>query len=650
MFSVGTGSVVGVAPALETTAQPEQRMHHPLFAGREKQKAVLCLALVTATLVFYNPAAHSGFITFDDDVYIVNNPHVRVGITWSTVKWAFTTFYAANWHPLTWLSHALDCQLFGLNPAGHHYVSLLFHAASAVLLFLLLEESTAMAWPSLLAAAIFALHPLNVESVAWASERKNVLSMLFFLLSLLAYTRYVRRGGIWHYVAVNACFLLGMMSKPQIVTLPFVLLLLDYWPLKRMFGQGRRLSGQNPGTTSRLSSLLLEKVPLFAIALAGSIVTMKAQRSGEAVRTLAEFSLKARLENALVSYAKYLRLLVWPRHLTPMYPHPPNGIPLWQVAISCVALLALSAIALAWRERRYLTMGWLWFVGALVPMIGIVQVGEQALADRYMYIPMIGILIAVVWAVWEFAKENAISEFWIAIPATSVVLALGGLTYHQLEYWKDGETIWRYTLSVTEGNYVAHNMLGMVLIHQGRVQAAIPELLKGESLHNYPMNEVFGLGTYVQQYGHLREARQLYAEVVSKTADSHLRSAALSQMAIVDAQMKDYTQAQANYQHALEADPNNVDAVVGLALSAARKGDFDQAIAQLSRSVKIHAVDANFLLLEEMLNRAGRADEALTAEQSAEKMSSNMTQARQNAAEIEKLFGLDAGPNVALAK
>lgn len=649
MFSVGTGSAAATAPALETKLQPQERVRGPMFSGREKQRLVLCLALMAATLVFFNPVAHDGFIVLDDLPYITNNPHVQAGITWSTVKWAFG-FHEANWHPLTWLSHALDCQLFGLNPVGHHYVSLLFHAANAVLLFLVLEEATLLAWPSLMVAAIFALHPVNVESVAWAAERKNVLSMFFFLLAMLAYGRYARRGGIWRYLAVNACFVLGMMSKPQIVTLPFVLLLWDYWPLKRMFGQSQRMSGQPPATAPRLSFLLLEKVPMFAVALAGSVVTVLAQRAGEAVRTLAEVSLKSRVENVPVSYAKYLGLLVWPRHLAPMYPHPAHGIPVWQVVVSCVVLVGLSAIVLRWRQRKYLAMGWLWFLGVLVPMIGIVQVGEQAMADRYLYIAMVGILIAVVWGVWELAEENEISKQWIAMPAAGIVLVLGALTYHQLGYWKDGETIWRYTISVTDDNYMAHDNLALALEHEGRVQEAVPEFIAAESLHTYLIGQVFRLGVYIQRYGQPQDAIKVYEKVARKATDLHLRSVALSQIGIIDAQMKDYAESQANYQRALEFDPKNVDAFVGIALLAERNGDLGKAIAQLSQAAKIQASDLMFLLLADVLNRAGRASEALAAQQSAEKSSSNIALARRNAAETEKLFGLAPVQDVALGR
>lgn len=649
MFSLGTGSAAAAAPALETKLPPQEQVRGPMFAGREKQRLVLCLALMAATLIAYNRVAHDGFVVLDDLPYITNNAHVQAGIRWSTLKWAFG-FHEANWHPLTWLSHALDCQLFGLNPAGHHYVSLLFHAANAALLFVILEEATALAWPSLMVAAIFALHPVNVESVAWAAERKNVLSMFFFLLAMLAYGRYARRGGIWRYLAVHACFVLGLMSKPQIVTLPFVLLLWDYWPLQRIWGQNQRTAGQPPGTAPRFSFLLLEKIPLFAMALAGSIVTVMAQRAGEAVRTLAEFSLKSRLENVPVSYAKYLGLLVWPRHLAPMYPHPAHGIPLWQIVVSCFVLLALSAIALRWRQQKYLVMGWLWFLGVLVPMIGIVQVGEQAMADRYLYIPMIGILIALVWTVWELTEASAVSKHWIAVPATGILLLLGALTYHQLGYWKDGETIWRYTISVTDDNYMAHDNLALALEKQGRVQEAIPEFMKAESLHTYLISQVFRLGVYLQHYGHPQDAIRMYEKVARKAEDAHLRSVALSQIGIIDADLKDYDQCRANYERALQADPKNVDALVGIALLAERNGNLEEAIAELNRSANIQASDLTFLLLEDVLDRAGRRREALAARQAAEKASSNIDHARQDAAQMKKLFGLAPVQNVALTR
>ena len=664
MFSVGTGSAAAPAPAREGKIEPHEQLHSPAFTGRERQKLILCLALAAATLVFYNPVAHDAFIHFDDLSYIVNNPAVKAGLTWSTVKWSFTTFTSGNWHPLTWLSHALDCQLFGLNPAGHHYVSLLFHAANAVLLFLVLEEATALAWPSLLVAAIFALHPVNVESVAWAAERKNVLSMFFFLFALLVYGRYARKGGTSRYLAVNACFVLGMLSKPQIITLPFVLLLWDYWPLRRIVGEksGFSQTREKLCVPRSLRYLVWEKIPLFAIALIGSMVAMIAQRSADAVRTLEEIPLKARLENALVSYANYLRLLVWPRHLAPMYPHPPNGIPLWQIVLSAAVLLTLTGIVLRYgpgstklqpsqsRRRGYLLVGWLWFLGVLVPMIGIVQVGEQSMADRYAYIPMIGIFIGIVWTAWEITEEKGISKRWIALPAVVFVATLGLLTYRQIGYWHDGETLWRYTLSVTEGNYMAHDELALELDKKGRVEDAIPEFLKAESLHKYPWGQVFNVGLYLQRHGHIPDAMRMYEKVVTKSGDPRLRSMTFSQMAAANAQLKDYDQAKTNYHRALEADATNPSALVGSALLAERDGNSDQAVEQLELSTKVKPDDVTLLLLADSLDRSGRGQEAQGARRTAEQISADIAQASRNAARIEAFFGLPPSQTFALTQ
>ena len=614
------------------------------FAGGKNQTLLLCLALIAATLAFYNPVAHDGFVILDDIPYIISNPPVRAGLTWATVKWSFSTFHAGNWHPLTWLSHALDCQIFGLNPAGHHYVSLLFHAANALLLFLLLQEATTLAWPSFIVAALFALHPANVESVAWAAERKNVLSMFFFLLALWAYTRYARRGALWRYSAVVLCFALGLMSKPQVIPFPCVLLLWDYWPLRRMFPD---LPTAHPptgevGKSRSLPFLLFEKIPLFLMAIAASIVTVLAQRSGDSVRTLSEVSFTARLENAIVSYARYLAILAWPAHLAPLYPHPGNSIPLWQVTIGAILLLALTAMVLRWRGRRYLAMGWFWFLGVLVPMIGIVQVGEQALADRYLYIPMIGIFIAVVWAAWELVDEKRLSKLWIVAPALIVTITFGLLTYRQLAYWKNGETLWRYTLSVTRQNYMAHANLAMALARDGRAEQAIPEFEAAESLHNYPLPEVLTMGVYLQNHGHVADAIRMYEKVVNNADDPQLRASAWTQLGSAYAQIQNYDQANRSYDNALQLDSNNVTALVGSGLIAEHNHDWSKAIAQLNHALEIQSSDVGFLLLADCLKSAGRLQDSEVAEISAEKISSDFDQARKAASDAERYFAANA--------
>jgi tetratricopeptide (TPR) repeat protein len=487
-------------------------------------------------------------------------------------------------------------------------------------------------------AALFALHPENVESVAWAAERKNVLSMFFFLLAMWAYGRYARRGGVRRYAAVFVCFALGLMAKPQIITLPCILLLWDYWPLRRMFA--------HPGDSSEIVPrsfvyLIVEKLPLFVLVAISCAITVWSQRVGGAVRTLSDFALSARLENAVVSYVKYLANTFWPVRLAPMYPHPGNSLPAWQVISSAAILLVVTAAVLRLRERRYLLVGWFWFVGTLVPMIGIVQVGDQAMADRFMYIPMIGLFVALVWAFAEEAVRRSIPSRWLAIPALLVVATSGALTYHQLGYWHNAETLWRYTLSVTKNNYLAHDNLGMVLKQEGRVDEAIREFNIAEGLHAYPLDQVLTLGTYEQRNGRVQDALGEYTKVYEGSRDPKLRANARAQMASAYCQEKDYTQAAESYQRALELNPDETGALIGSGLLALRDGNANLAVRQFSRAVKLEPTDVGLLFLADALRQGGRQDEARAAEQLAEKKSSNLAAARNSVRETYSFFGID---------
>src|SRR5208282_3121132 len=411
-------------PGANPTRSQRSRIHLNMSSSREKNVVIYALLLVAVTLVFYNPIVRNQFVDFDDLSYILKNNHVVSGVTWTTVKWSFSTFRDGNWHPLTWLSHALDCQIFHLNPVGHHYTSLLIHTASAVLLFLLLWRASEFIWSSLIVAALFALHPVNVESVAWAAERKNVLSMFFFMLALYAYDRYARGGGRYLYWLVTGLFALGLLAKSQIVTLPFVLLLWDYWPLQRMSAESATAASATTGsaavgspaapTPRSFRFLVWEKWPLFVLAAADSIVTVMAQRAGSSVRTLAEVPMSIRLQNVFVSYVRYIGKAFWPSRLIPLYPRPVDSLPAWQVLGAAALLLMLSALVIRYRDRRYLPVGWFWFLGTLVPMIGIITVGEQAMADRYGYLPFIGLFVAVVWALGGLAAKLEVRGAWLA--------------------------------------------------------------------------------------------------------------------------------------------------------------------------------------------------------------------------------------------
>ncbi len=640
--------------ATATAVQPTLASRPPerSFTMGERRGTVLCLLLVLMTLAVYNPIVHNQFTNLDDDSYILDNTHVRAGLTWDTVKWAFTSRDAANWHPLTWLSHALDCQLFRLNPVGHHYVNVLLHAANAVLLFLLLESATGLTWPSLMVSALFALHPVNVESVGWAAERKNVLSMLFFLLTLHAYGWYVRRGGIRRYTVVAALFALGLMAKSEIITLPFVLLLWDYWPLQRMGGFSvfsfqfsvlRQRTADNLAdavvpVSRSFSFLFLEKIPLLLLSAGSAVVTLLAQSGGHAVRTA---STRVRFGNAVVAYVRYLGKAFWPVRLAVLYPHLGRFLPNWEIAASALVLILLTVLVVRWRSHRYLVVGWFWFLGTLVPVIGIVQVGVQSMADRYAYLPYIGLFVCVVWGVAEIGRERKIAPAWLAAPAVLIFLTLGLLTRHQIAYWHDSETLWRHTLSVTEHNYVAHDGLARAMAKQGRIEDAIVEHNAAEDLHAYSASDMVEVGVFEQTHGHVQDAIEQYRRSLEAATDSNSRAVALSRLGSAFMQMGDLSRAKLSYAYALQQDPENGVALVGSGVLAERDGDFAFAVAQISHAMKIEPTDVGYLLVAQALHRAGRAQEADDAFAEAQKISRDFAQAQHSAAQIQAAAGIN---------
>lgn len=432
----------------------------PLLSGN-RRSVILGVLLSGATLALYAPVLRYPFLVLDDSDYVMANFHVRHGLTWSTIRWAFSATTAANWHPVTWISHALDCQLFGLNPWGHHFTSVLLHCLNVLLLFLLLRWMTGRSGASLLVAALFACHPLNVESVAWVAERKNVLSSLFFLSVIGAYGRYSQKPNLGRYLTVASLFALGLMAKPMVITLPCVLLLLDYWPLGRMPGSPGSAIGAKPATFAKL---ILEKVPLLALSAASAIITLKAQHLGFAVRSLHQFSLGSRIENSVVAYALYLWKTIWPAGLAFGYPFPASGRPAWQWVLSGAILLGITGLVIASRRRRYLPAGWFWFLGILVPVIGLVQVGDAAMADRYAYLPLIGIFVMIAFGLEDLADEYETPPLWRVIPSLCVIVALGAVTIHQMSFWDSEYDLWTRTLAVT-GNPFAHDALGSALLN-----------------------------------------------------------------------------------------------------------------------------------------------------------------------------------------
>jgi tetratricopeptide (TPR) repeat protein len=617
---------------------------------REISTVTFCLLLVVVTLAFYNPIIHNQFTGFDDLSYILKNPSIQAGLTWNTVKWSFTTFKEGNWHPLTWLSHALDYQLFHLDPVGHHYTNLLFHAANAVLIFLLLRRATGSLYPSLIVAALFALHPVNVESVTWAAERKNVLSTFFFLLALCAYDRYARSSGhsryrAYLYLTVSVCFVLGLLAKPQVVTLPFVLFLWDYWPLQRIGtkwsdGVSQPDRPQTATAPRSLPFLLWEKLPLLALAAADSVLTVFAQHAGKAIRTITEVPLSQRLENVPISYVRYIGKLFWPSRLAPMYPRSANGFPVSQVIGALALLLLISALAWHWRSRRYLVVGWLWFLGTLIPMIGLITVGDQAMADRYAYIPYIGLFLAIVWGVDELASAYKIPLASLVAGAVVVLAVLGTVTYRQLGHWRDDETLWRYTLSVTEGNYVAHNNLAIMYAGAGRTEEAVVEFRTAKSLHNYPPNQVLVLGLYELTHGYPQFTIEECNSVLQVSSDPKLDAVAWAEIGQAHLQLRHFDQASEAFQKALRLSPKNPMALVGTGVLELREGRSDLAVTQLIEAVNNDPSDVNFLLLAQALRRVGRSADANNAIEQAKKVSPDLGIAQNTVGQFLAVAGL----------
>ncbi len=429
---------------------------------------ILLAAIILAT---YWPVAGFDFVVYDDYSYITNNPVVQEGLSVRGLSWAFTTFHASNWHPLTWLSHMLDVELFGLDAGWHHLVNALIHLANSVLLFLVLRGMTGATWRSFVVAALFGVHPLHVESVAWVAQRKDVLSGFFWILAMAAYLRYVRRPGTARYLAALACFALGLLCKPMAVTLPFVLLLLDWWPLGRMAGEPGAQGAPGQPLHAGLPKLLLEKVPFLLLSALSAAVTFLAQKQGGALDQA--LSLWARVQNALVAYAAYLWKTVAPVSLAVLYPHPGSSVPAGKAIAAGLLLAALTAAFVHLRGRRpHLLAGWLWYLGTLVPVIGLVQVGVQSLADRYTYIPLVGIFIALSWEAGDRLSRLRVRPSGAAVVAGLVLSALVAVSGVQVRYWRNSVALFRHALSVEPDNWVAHVNLGWALEQEGRLDDA----------------------------------------------------------------------------------------------------------------------------------------------------------------------------------
>ncbi|MGA3052925.1 MAG: tetratricopeptide repeat protein [Candidatus Korobacteraceae bacterium] len=536
--------------SVSLTPKPATPAHLGTAAGHgiEKYTWALGILLVIATVALYYPVSGHPFVNYDDNVYVTENEQVKSGLNWDTLQWAFTTTEAGNWHPLTWLSHTLDYQLFQADPAGHHNTNLLLHVLNALLLFWVLRQATGFTGRSWMVAALFALHPVNVESVAWISERKNLLSMLFFLLALGAYRWYVREPRTGRYAVVAGFFALGLMAKPQIITLPFVLLLWDYWPLRRMAIVGdqaafdtaddRPALAKNALEQSALpqqsfSWLAAEKLPLLALCGASAFITMRAQQAAGAMHTVKNtFPLSIRLGNAIVCYARYLGKAFWPSHLALVYPHPGTSLKAWAVFAALVLLLAVTALVLSERRRRYLLVGWFWFLGTMVPMIGLVQVGEQAMADRYAYLPFIGLFIMVCWGLADWAEQRKVPAAVLAGASIVVLTALSVVAYRQLNYWGDNVVLWTHIIEVTPANYIAQDDLGGAYLNSGQLEEAMQHFRAAAEIYPLDPFSNLNLAIYAQQHNDPQQAIARSNIVLTRTPSPRLRSKAYTTMGL----------------------------------------------------------------------------------------------------------------------
>jgi tetratricopeptide (TPR) repeat protein len=542
----------------------------------------VCLILALVTLLLYLPVWQYGFLVYDDDLYVTENWRVQAGLSWAGVKWAFSGLHASNWHPLTWVSHMLDCELFGMNPGPHHGINVLLHCANAVLLFLLLWQLTQALWPAAFVAALFAWHPLHIESVAWIAERKDVLCALFGLLSLRAYARYAQSKAQAHYALALLWFALGLMAKPMLVTLPFVFLLLDVWPLARLNLRNIRIP--------EWRRLALEKWPFFLLTAASCVVTFVAQRE-EAMMDLEHRPFGARVANAVVAYSSYLMKTVWPADLAIIYPLP-EQLAWWKVALSGAVLLTLSV--LAWRGRTArpsLLIGWLWFLGMLVPVIGLVQVGRQAMADRYTYLPLIGVFIAI-----AYGARDLRSPFpaWRPVLATVVLAGCVVGTYVQLMRWRDNQTLFAHTVAVTAENPVARVNLGVALEEAGRTNDALVQYREAlridpnrPAVHNNIANVLSGLGKPEEALAHYGEALRLKPNAPL----AHLNlGTTLVELGRHDEGMRHYAKA-------ARLAPDDPRAPYLLGKGLLKRGQTAEAIAQLREALRRHPSDVRALVL-----------------------------------------------------
>ncbi len=584
----------------------------------------VCLALTLATAAVFWQVCTYDFVNYDDPIYVYENPNIQAGITLKTIKWAFTTSHTGYWHPLTWLSYMLDWQLFGPNAGGYHFTSLVFHIANTLLLFIVLKLMTHRFWPSAFVAALFALHPLHVESVAWVTERKDVLSTFFWLLTMWAYARFASRPKVAGYLLVVALFALGLMAKPMLVTLPFVLLLLDYWPLDRLSPKR-----QKAGSKYSLAYLLIEKIPLFAMTLAACIVTFICQKKGGAMYEGENYGLLICLANASTSYLRYITKMIWPARLAMFYPHPGQNVSILYAIISVAILLVVTILVLRFaKNHRYLVTGWFWYLGTLVPVIGLVQVGEQALADRYSYITLTGLFIIITWGLPELLGKWPHRKTVLWASSLIVLSALAVCTYFQQRHWKDSITLCQHALKVTNDNYLAHYAMTEMLLDQGRIEEAIWHNTEAIRIKPDYVDALNNLGLALLYAGRIDEAIGYFERTLK--VNSRAIEAYLNLSAALIAKGK-FAEAVSLCNMGLQIAPDFIDIRINLGRALLKSGRFAEAEKEYKEMLRIQPQNAivhnDFGVV---LSRQGKFDEAIEHFSQAVRIDPSYTTARDN--------------------
>jgi tetratricopeptide (TPR) repeat protein len=598
---------------------------------------VLSLMLFLGTVVLYLPTLDSAFVNYDDPAYVTSNAHVLRGLSWSNIAWAGTATVEANWHPLTWISHMADVQFFGINPRGHHVISVILHAVNVVILFFLMLRTSGHTLRSAVVAALFAVHPLNVECVAWVAERKSLLSMLFLLLALAAYGWYATRRSFWRYPVVAALFALGLASKPMIVTLPLLLLVWDYWPLQR-FPSDLHASGARPA----ILQLVAEKIPLLALSVASSWMTLYTQRVGGALGNTEMLPLGQRLENALYSYAAYLGQGIWPTNLAVFYPHPEGSLAMWKVLAAALLLVIITLLAWLYGDRhRYLLSGWFWYLLAMIPMIGVVQVGRQAMADRYAYLPFVGLFVIAVWGAAELLAQMKLSDFAQGAIAAAVLAAYASMAFLQINYWHNSYTLFSHALAVTRRNGIAEDNLGTALMEMGRPDLAQPHFETAAEYLPQLSTAHYNLAVLQQQQNHPDAARREYELALKYGSDATEAAQAHSNLGFLlleqnDANSADLKEATWQFTAALQINPHKQNSLLGRGIAEYRQDNLDAAITDLSRAVEVGPLAQADFWLGRTLEDKGQIQAAASAYSAALQLAPGMTEAQER---LEALRG-----------